>query len=395
MTLIASDRQPTPPQNDIRELITPERVNSLRLAVNQAVAPAPHRESSLLSRVIADSINAFLECSADPDLATRRVASLMRRLGDEHARDGLDARQLGKSFKLAQTATLRGLHRAVGPTLTREAMNRLLQNAVIFLQQLHHETIAGWELTNTIVAMTDDERRNRLRSALLEANTLPAVDILAEFAQIDLAESYVIVVSAADELPRTLLDSPTVLAGGNSFEALMPASWVESKLAEHLESPFAAMSMSPQVVVGPTALLTDIGETAEPTRRSAELLRDGLINDPRSLVPCTDLLGSLLVDGNPKLTKLIVAKHLGPLKPMPLGRRLATGELLARWLESSLSVRQIADELGIPAQTAYSRMKTIRELFGRAIDDSAQRLELIIALQASLPRWRAENEIAT
>ena len=50
----------------------------------------------------------------------------------------------------------------------------------------------------------------------------------------------------------------------------------------------------------------------------------------------------------------------------------------------------IARDLGIPPQTVHSRMKNIRELFGDAIKGPTQRLELIIALQATLPRWRAE-----
>ena len=389
MTLVATECQPTrPPWDGIRELATPDGVQALHMTLNRAVTATTRGDSPLLSRIITESVDAFAEYGGDPELAATRVAPLLWRVGDQHARNGFDADYLGESFRRTQVAAQRGLQLVVGPTLTSEVMNHLLQDVTAFIQQLHREARIGWERTHAILIMTDDERRHRLTSALLEPSDISMLDTLAEFAQIDLAAPYIIVVSASGELPRTLLDLPHTLSGDSLFEALVPASWSQSRLAEHIESPFA--TKSPQVVVGPSIALADIADTAGPTRRGAELLREGLVADLRTLVPCTDLLGSLVIDGNPKLTKLIVAKHLGPLESMTPCRRLATGELLVQWLESGLSVRQIADALGIPAQTAYSRMKNIRELFGDAIDDLTQRLELIIALQATLPRWRVE-----
>src|SRR5699024_12338571 len=54
-------------------------------------------------------------------------------------------------------------------------------------------------------------------------------------------------------------------------------------------------------------------------------------------------------------------------------------------------VSQAARNLGIPVQTAHSRMMTIRQMMGHALEDPNQRFELIIALRAALPRWRTES----
>lgn len=267
-----------------------------------------------------------------------------------------------------------------------------MQDAAAFVQQLQREAWIGWERTHEILSLSDQERRSRLRSALLQENDIPMLKTLAEFVQIDLSAPYLVVVAVSGEFPDALLNDPATLAGEGRFEAFIPAAWGHSRLIPQ-PSESASDTASTQIVAGPTSALIDIADSAGPTRRGAELLREGRVLDSRPVVPCTDLLGSLVIEGNPELTKLIVAKHLGPLKSMPPTRRLATGELLALWLESGLSVRQIADELGIPAQTAYSRMKNIRELFGDTVEDPTQRLELIIALQATLPRWRAEPGI--
>lgn len=389
MTLVVPERQPAEaPRDGIRELVTPDGLAALDMLLNRAIATIVHGDSPLLRRVITESVRAFIDYDGDPEPAITRVAPLMWEVGDQHARNGYDADDLTESFRRTQAAAQRGLKFVLGSALTRTVMDQLRRNVVAFVRRLHQQAWLGWERTHAILAMSDDERRTRLGSALLEPSDAFAVEKLAEFTHVDLTSSYMAVVSASGELPRTLLDHPDTLTGHSQFEALVPTSWRQKQLADHLESTFAAAS--PQAVVGPSVQLADIGNTASPTRRGAELLRDGLAIDSRVLVPCTDLLASLVVDGNPKLTELIVAKHLGRMESMTLHRRLTTGELLLQWLERGLPLNKLARDLGIPAQTAHSRMKSIRTLFGDAIDDPAQRLELIIALQATLPRWRAE-----
>lgn len=388
MTLIAPERQPTPPRDGIRKLVTPTGISTLQLLLNRTIASTTHGDSSHLSPVITESIKAFIDCGGDPELAATRVAPLLWEVGDQHALRGLDAEALSEAFRLTQAAAQRGLRSAVGSSLSRDVMSHLREDVILFIRQLNNQALIGWERTHTILAMPEDERRSRLGRTLLQQGDESPLQRLAEFAQVELSAPYVVVVSAFGELPRTLLRHPDILAGSNKLEALVPASWIQSQLSEHLESPFSAQS--PQVVVGPSTRLADIAHTASLTRRGAELLRDGLVADTRTLVPCSDLLGSLVVNGNPTLTELVVAKHLGPMESMRPTRRLAAGALLLQWLERGLPMNKLARDLEIPRQTAHDRMKSIRARLGDAIDDPNQRLELIVALQATLPRWRAE-----
>lgn len=391
MTLVASEHRPTMPSwTSIKETITPDGRDALQTLMDRAVAAIVHGDSALLRRVVIESIDAFVACDSDPEPAAAQVAPLLWEVGEQHARRGFDADDLNESFRKAQVAAQRGLQFAVGTSLTHDAMSRLRQNVITFLQHLHRHAWIGWERTQVMLAMPDSERRDQLGSSLLRPADLSALQKLAEFSGIDLKSDYVLVVSAAGELPRALLDAPKILAGESRYEALVPATLGLTELADQLSTTGSAEPA--QVVMGPPAPLTEIVNTAGPTRRGAELLREGLASDPRTVVPCTDLLASLVVDGNPKLTGLIVAKHLGQMEALVPARRLATAELLLQWLERGQPIRQIAREMGIPAQTAHSRMKNIRTLFGDALEDPAQRLELLIALQATLPRWRSTVE---
>ncbi|WP_293783433.1 helix-turn-helix domain-containing protein, partial [uncultured Aeromicrobium sp.] len=142
-------------------------------------------------------------------------------------------------------------------------------------------------------------------------------------------------------------------------------------------------------VLGPAVALDDAAAAVALVRRAAVMLAEGTIEDPRRLVPFQDLLGTMLLTSNPVLNELMIAKHFGTWEQMPAARRVALAEFLQLWLERGQPTNHLARELGIPPQTAHSRMKAVRQLLGEALDDPTQRLELMVALRALLPRWRA------
>ncbi|MBC7595773.1 MAG: helix-turn-helix domain-containing protein [Kineosporiaceae bacterium] len=391
MTLVATEMYTAePPLASIRELMTPAQLDGLRAQISRALRTKEASDNVLLFRVVNESIEAFIANDGSPRDAASKVAPLLWEIGEWLARHDFDADDVAEFFRQAQAAAQRGLACAIGPSMTGERFTQLREHVIVYLQHLHRHAWIGWERTRVILAMPDTERRHQLASSLLgptDQSMLEQLERLAESSGIDLASAYAVVVSATGDIPQSMLDDPETLAGDNSSEVLVPAGWSLAKLSEHALS--ADSDQRVQCVLGPSAPLGGIAGTAALTRRGAELLREGLTFDPRSIVPCTDLLASLVVDGNPRLTDLLVAKHLEGFDAMTPLRRVSTGELLLMWLERGIPVNQLARDLGIPAQTAHSRMKNIRVMFGDTIEDSDQRLELIIALQAALPRWRA------
>ncbi|NGZ99835.1 hypothetical protein G5V59_04610 [Nocardioides sp. W3-2-3] len=62
--------------------------------------------------------------------------------------------------------------------------------------------------------------------------------------------------------------------------------------------------------------------------------------DDRVLVPCTEMLGPLLVAGNPLLSGLLASKHLTVLDGIRPARRKDLALTLLRWLESASATNQ-------------------------------------------------------
>lgn len=394
MTLVAPETYEVEPcLEGIHELITPGTLRGLQTVMNRALRASVSSDNPLLFRVVAESIEAFVACDGAAKPAASRVAPLLWQIGDHLAQKGFDADDLARSFRRAHKAAQHGLPFAIGATLPHDTMNVLRQHVIVFLQHLQRHAWIGWERTQVIMAMPDDERLDQLGQALRRPTDQTMLKRLAECSGFDLSSNYVLIVATAGDIDGRLLDHPESFSGANRSEAFVPAGWSLDKLADLLTP--AESEQPVQVVVGPPVALSSIAETTALTRRGAELLCEGLTSDPRMVVPCTDLLASLVVDGNPRLTDLIVAKHLGPMGRMTPHRRLAIGDFLLQWLERGLPVNQLARAMGIPAQTAHSRLKSIRSLFGAAMDDPTQRLELTVALQAALPRWRAEASSKT
>lgn len=351
-------------------------LEALNVLLRRAVDTYITGRNRLLDRLLSESVEAFIAARGVSEVAAQQVGPLARELGDRHARYGYDLDDLTASFCRAQKAAQRGLQFVMGAAATQD-IGRLVRDEVDrFIDMLHREARGAGERVLAVRGMPAAERRRRLGLALTGPADLVRIELLARFSDIDLDVEYVVVVAVGDDLPE-LAGSSGALPGGLDRELLVPVGYV-------------IKGWPGQVVVGPPAPLRAIAATVGPTRRAADLLRAGAITDSRRVVPCSDLLASLIVDGDPNLTELIMGKHLGKLDGLSAQQRLNSAELLLQWLERGVPLNQLARELGLPEQTAHSRMKRIRQIFGDALDDPTQRLELIVALHAAVPRWRAE-----
>ncbi|WP_103355889.1 helix-turn-helix domain-containing protein [Amycolatopsis sp. CA-128772] len=82
------------------------------------------------------------------------------------------------------------------------------------------------------------------------------------------------------------------------------------------------------------------------------------------------------------LTGALAARSLEPLSELSESRRAKLAETLAAVLDARGGAPEVATRLGIHPQTARNRLRRLRALFGPALDDPAERLNLRIALRA-------------
>lgn len=358
---------------------TVQEIEPLVALINRNVAALAGGRDELVERLVSTAATAFLEEDGSPEHAASRVAPLLRQLGERHACRGLAPERLDQGFLHARTAAQRGLQFVVLPPGAAGHLVGLREDLTRFVQLLRRHTLAAWERAHAFLEAADEP--GRLGAALLRPTSRPLSDQLVRRAGLDPEADYVLVVACGGTLPTALTSASGAVPGAHPREVLLPADRLDGILGN---------ARAPQVVVGPAARLPAIGETADLVRRAAELVADAVVVDDRAVVPCTDLLSALVVAGNPGLTGLIAAKHLAPLQQLSPARRLATAELMLRWLETGLPINALARDMGVPQQTAHSRMQRVRTLYGDRLDDPTQRLELIIALQSAVPRWREQ-----
>lgn len=379
-------------KNWLRIAVKPSGLEVLSDLLTRTISRLPdHRRAEtgdgdidpLVRRVIKESMLTFINNGGNRAAAEREMAPLLWEIGERHARRGRSQDELNRAFVEVEKAT----HRGLPFVMNRNAVGRqaeLLHTALsCYIRRLHRHTIIGWERAQVLHSIpqphpADDTASRRMRPS--------DPDRLASFVElygVALHEPYRAIVTTGDTLGPDVLALPEALTANDLSEVLLPAAWTAERLADLLTH---------QAVIGPVVPLGEARASAQLALRGAELLRDGLATDARIAVPCTDLTGVLLIDGNPQLAELVVTKHLGPLEALSARRRWHVTQVLLTSLECGKPLTDVARSLGIPTQTAHSRMKSAKELLGDAVANPEDRLELIVALHAVLPRWRTEAE---
>ncbi len=382
MTLIAPEPSPRVTATTPLALIPSHRLATLQRQICRSVQGRTARTlEPWLAQLVADAVETFVDSDGQASLAADLLAGTFRELGEQHARRGGDVHVLSRGFARARAAVLAALPVTLGEDVSGAAVARLRHDIVAFLSLLHQHARAAHDRTQRILAMPLEDRSAQLRVALFRRGTTADLETLARSAAVDPGGMLRAVVATTAPLPASLLRHGDTLAGLHPFEALVPAQWHDDDLA---------LRGAEQVVAGPPATLHEVPDSLHLARRAAALLRDRTTTDDRTVVPCADLAGPLVVGGNPYLNEMIVAKRLLSLEQTGVRRRVQLGELLLEWLERGIPLTRLAVVLDVNVQTAHSRMKVLRDLFGDALDEPAARLELILALHTVLPRWRAQ-----
>ncbi|MFI5430098.1 helix-turn-helix domain-containing protein [Aeromicrobium sp. UC242_57] len=340
------------------------------------------RDDDLLGEIVRAAVRTFVESRADVQRAVDSIAPLMEEIGARQARRGFDAADLSASFRTALVATQRGLTLVVGDLVNRDTLVQLREDLVAYLTELTHPHPCR-------ARARPGAGSSRLRSSAAAGSSgspsapTPAAscDKLLTADGIDPRQPVRAIVSLSTAIPRSIRDHPMTLGGPSPCEVLVPDTWDLDQLSAQLDG---------QATVGPPTPLLEATEAITLARQAASLLRDGSVVDPRALVPCTDMLSDLVARANPMLARLMIDKHLHEFHAMSVQRRVALGGLLLQTLENGQPMSAAARDLGISRQTAFSRMKALKAMFGESLNDPAQRLELIVAMRAALLGWRKE-----
>lgn len=315
---------------------------------------------------ITGVVQCFISAGGRAEDAAHDAERLVRTLAVDLSHAGLVAVDVHRLFRAVHPVVVSALGQVVGDTVRGDAMLALRRAAQRYLHLV-------------CATMTVELRRESARRAHRHAHWR------AEVGGVDEPPHHAgrlgqirALVSVHDELPLALRTDPRLIARPSAYELLVPED-----VALHTLVP----ALTGQVVVGPLTPWADLGDSLQLVWRATRLLSDGLAADDRLLVPCTEMLGPLLVAGNPLLTGMLVSKHLAVFDGIRTLRRNDLALTLLRWLETAVPTNQLARDMGLPPQTLHSRLSKLREMFGAKLEDPPTRLELIVALRSVLPSW--------
>jgi hypothetical protein len=139
-------------------------------------------------------------------------------------------------------------------------------------------------------------------------------------------------------------------------------------------------------VLGPVVALGRAGRSVARAQATWPLHVAGLLGtQPTGLVRADDHLLALLLAAEPELAAELCEHALAPLRELPPGAGARGEQTLRAWLDAHGDVSVAAATLHVHPQTVRYRLAALREAFGDALDDSAARLELAIALRMTHP----------
>ncbi|WP_185973152.1 helix-turn-helix domain-containing protein [Aeromicrobium piscarium] len=334
--------------------------------------------------LVSKAITSFIDHRGDPQAAAAEMSDLLWEAGHRYAQARRHHQEITGVFERAWQALRQQLNISTSTDLGA-LLTQLFEALRTYFLCLQRQALNGWKTHATSTNnRTMTHARVRISTAPREPERVRLDDVtyvarLADAQGINDQQLFRAVVATSDDVGvlRTLSE---VLVGSSSSEALVPARWSNEDI-ERLTGD--------QVVVGAAVPLQQMLEPLRLARRAAKLLDDGVAVDPRTVVPCEDLSMVLIAHGNQHLADILVGKHLDELAQEPPGRRLRYAEFALAWIGCGGSIAQVADELEIPKQTAHSRVKRLREMFGDKLNRPSDRLEITVALYAVLPTWRA------
>lgn len=131
-------------------------------------------------------------------------------------------------------------------------------------------------------------------------------------------------------------------------------------------------------VVGPSVDITEARRSMRVARTARRLQDAGAL--PARMIFVPEHIDTMLVHRNPELLAALRSRVLEPLDRMPEASRERLAETLTSWLRHFGSRKAVAAELHIHPQTVRYRLDQLREAFGEALDDPAQRAQLFLAL---------------
>lgn len=357
---------------------TDEIITEVRAQVAEYARPLKGNFGSRITQGVSVALDQFVGLlGSDTELPDTRIYAELGRV--EH-REGRTLAALQSAYQVGTRTVWRAVGESpVARALPPDVIFALAEALFSYVEQLSAASVAGWAQEEAMQAGSLQTRRHALVEALVARPPAESAEVerLASAAGWPVpARLAALVVDDAVEVAARI---PGAVAADldPAGIAFVPA------VRDGLEEVVRAALRDRSAVLGPVVPATEAHRSAAralsawPAHAAGLLARDG----DRLLRAATHLV-ELLVVGAPDLAADLRDRVTGPLQDMPSGAASRALETLRAWLDAHGDVSTAAAALHVHPQTVRYRLASLREIYGEALDDPAQRLELTVGLRA-------------
>ena len=311
----------------------------------------------------------------DANALDSRATSFYRRIGAIESSQGRSLEALLSAYRVgARVAWEQFSTRAVAAQVSTPDLVALAEAIFVYIDVLSAASASG----HASQEGQRDVLRSRLVQALLEGEALTdpvATQDAADAAGWTIPDRMAVaVVPLAPGREPTPPDGVIALIEGGEAVAVLPDPAGPGRRGA-LEKAWEGS----QVFVGTVRPPAEAATSLAHARRVQRLVQQGRVPSDR-IVVATDHLAELVIGADWDLLQELRTRVLRPLADVSAGKRPALEQTLAAWLAYSGDRVRIAQELHVHPQTVSYRVNRLRELFGAALDDPAQRLALQLVL---------------
>lgn len=305
------------------------------------------------------------------------VAAMFEEIGRAQFRDDRDLNTLLTEYQAGALVAWDHISRAaVAAGLDSERMSRLAKTLLVVVQDLSACTCDGFVREQSWFGSASHRAQGELAGILLAATPDSAMIQNAADRAGWVVPDQVAFVLLADQDKKlhdaARIDPEWLLVHVEDVTGCV-VPWVVG-VQERLRGAFATSG----AVVGTPMPVTQCRRSMSHARNARQLQQHGVLTGPVIFV--TDHLDAILVHRNPELLAALRDQVLAPVAHLPPRTQERMLTTLVSWLRNMGSRSAIAGELHIHPQTVRYRVEQLREIFGSAMEDPAQRNQLFIAL---------------
>ena len=355
-------------------------------AVRETVPPYRRSLEGVFGRNVRagveQALGGFLELVESGDEARLPGRDVYVALGRGESRVGRSLDALLAAYRAGAQLSWRRLAAAGDAAGLEPTVLYTLAEAIFaYIDELSAASAEGYAQEQSATAGERGARRRRLLELLSREPPAPPSDIeaAAEQAAWPLPNRVAALAFESERAERVAARLPPdvlVAVAEPVTWALVPDPGAPGRRAE-LER---ALGAAAGAALGPAVAWP---EAARSIRRADLALSVARARGGPELVVADDHMLDLLLASDDGLTRDLASARLAPLRELGPGPQRRLTETLGAWLDHWGEVRPIAEALHVHPQSVRYRVAQLRELFGRALDEPAFRIELALAMRAA------------